>query len=140
MDIFEKKYGIKESKKIKDFHRGRRMFCIYDGKLHIAKSNLPYSHAVWFVKEGWMPEDDDKLMDKAARGIIDAKGDIYFYTGYDFKIDSEIDSTFFLYLNDLVRKLKLNINKEIFGGLIRKKPGEKWPPIKKYGKIKKYLK
>lgn len=71
MDKFEKKYGIKEDEKVKVFHRSRRMFCIYKNKLFIAKPNLPYSHAVWFSKEGWMSDEKDDLMNNIVRGTID---------------------------------------------------------------------
>lgn len=54
MDIFEKRYGFKEDKKTISFHESRRMFCVYKSKLFIAEPNLPYSHAVWFEKEGWI--------------------------------------------------------------------------------------
>ncbi|HBB02826.1 MAG: hypothetical protein US89_C0007G0008 [Candidatus Peregrinibacteria bacterium GW2011_GWF2_38_29] len=91
MDAFEKKYGFKEDKKVKDFHKSRRMFCIYEGKLYIAESGLPYSHAVWFTNMGWISEKNDKLMDEIVRGIIDDKGDVYFYIGYDFKVDERLE-------------------------------------------------
>ena len=53
------------------------MFCIYQNKLFIAESNLPYSHAVWFEKEGWISKEKDELMDEIIRGIIDNSGNIY---------------------------------------------------------------
>ena len=137
MDVFEKKYGFKEDKKIREFHLSRRMFCIYQNKLYIAKVNNPDSHAVWFEKEGWISKEKDELMEKIIRGIIDNKGDIYFYIGYDFRINNEVESIFFTHLKELVKKLKLKPNAKMFGGLIRQKTG-KWPPKKEYGKIKDY--
>lgn len=78
MDKFENKYGIKEDQTVKDFHKSRRMFCIYNNILYIAEPNVPYSHAVWFEKKGWMNKDHDNLMDIIVRGIVAADGDVYF--------------------------------------------------------------
>ncbi len=139
MDAFEKKYGFEEDKKVKAFHRSRRMFCIYQYKLFIAKPNLPYSHATWFEKEGGISKEKDELMNTLVRGIIDSKGDIYFYTGYDFKINKEAETTFFRHLKELAEKLKLNPDSQIFGGLIKQEAGKIWPPKKEYGKIKDNL-
>ena len=50
----EKKYGIVEDDSVKEFHRSWRMFCIYEGRLCIARANLPYSHYTWFENEGWL--------------------------------------------------------------------------------------
>ena len=135
MDKFEQKYGLEEDEKVKDFHRSRRMFCIYQNKLCIADRNQPHSHATWFEKEGWMSKDKDELMDKIVRGVIDIKGDIYFYIGYDFRINNDIEPIFFSYLKELVDRLKLDTNAQIFGGLIKSKSDEIWPPVKEYGKI-----
>jgi hypothetical protein len=136
MDNFEKKYGFEEDEKVKDFHRSRRMFCIYQNKLVIAKPNLSYSHATWFEKEGWISKEKDELMNDLVRGIINDKGDIYFYTGYDFEINTDIEKIFFSHLKELTKNLNLNPNSKIFGGLIKKEAGKIWPSIKKYGKIK----
>ncbi|MDD5342033.1 MAG: hypothetical protein PHI73_01740 [Patescibacteria group bacterium] len=139
MDSFGQKYGIKEDDKVKDYHRSRRMFCIYQGKLYIADQNLSYSHATWFEKEGWTANERDGLMDKITRGIIDDQGDIYFYAGFDFRVNDEIESIFFAHLKELVEKLKLDARARIFGGTIKSEPGKKWPPAKEYGTIKDYL-
>tara|TARA_Y100000310_G_C20029371_1_gene511080 strand:+ start:49 stop:465 length:417 start_codon:yes stop_codon:yes gene_type:complete len=138
MNKFEKKYGFKENEKTRAFHKSRRMFCIYKNKLHLAKPNLLYSHATWFEKEGWISEEKDSLMESIIRGMVDSKGDIYFYVGYDFKINNEAKFIFFLHLKELVKKLNLNANAKIFGGLIKQNSG-KWPPRKAYGKIKDNL-
>jgi len=135
MNEFEKKYGIKEDEKTIEFHKSRRMFCIYQNKLFIVNSNLPYSHAVWFEKEGWITRENDKLMNSLVRGIVDAEGNIYFYVGYDFEINEEVEKIFFSHLKELFFELKLNPNANIFGGLIKSNSG-KWPSRKNYGKIK----
>ena len=139
MDKFEKKYGFKEDEKVRAFHRNRRMFCIYYNKLFIAESNLPYSHAVWFEKEGWISREKDELMDEIIRGIVDNNGDVYFYVGYDFEINKEIESIFFSHLKELVERLKLKSNAKIFGGLIQQEAGKKWSPRKEYGEIEDNL-
>jgi len=54
------------------------MFCIYQNRLYVADRNLPYSHLVWFEKEGWMSPDNDDFINKIVRGIVDDIGDIYF--------------------------------------------------------------
>jgi hypothetical protein len=138
MDEFEKKYGFKENKKTIAFHKSRRMFCIYKNQLFIAEPQLPYSHAVWFEKEGWTSKKSD-AMDYLVRGIIDNKGNIYFYIGYNFEINDVAETVFFSHLKELVKKLNLKSNMEVFGGLIKQEAGRIWPPIKKYGKIESNL-
>ncbi|MDP2091179.1 MAG: hypothetical protein Q8K30_06310 [Candidatus Gracilibacteria bacterium] len=140
MDKFEHKYGIIEDEKVKAFHKSRRMFCIYKNELFVADSNSPYSHASWFEREGWMTKEKDELINKITRGIIDNKGNIYFYIGYDFRINDDIEKVFFSHLNILNNKVKLNIDAFIYGGLIKAEPGKIWPPDKEYGKVSKYLK
>jgi len=115
------------------------MFCIYENKLFIAKSNLPYSHAIWFEKEGWISRKKDDLMNSLVRGIVDNNGDIYFYIKYEFEINEEAESIFFSHLKELVEKLNLKSNTKIFGGLIKREAGKIWPPRKEYGKIEDNL-
>ena len=78
-------------------------------------------------------------MDEIIRGIVNNKGDVYFYIGYNFQINKKIESIFFLHLEELVKKMKLKSNANIFGGLIKQKPGKMWSPRKKYGKIQDNL-
>jgi hypothetical protein len=139
MNIFEQKYGIAENKKVEDFHCSRRMFCVYNGKLQIADQNLPYSHATWFEKEGWMSKEDDELMNKIVRGIVDSQGNVYFYTGYDFKVNSDVENTFFPHLKELTEKLGLDSGAKVFGGLVKSEPGEIWPPANEYGDVQSNL-
>ena len=138
MDLFEKKYGQIEDTRIKEFHKSRRMFVIYKNKLYIAKKGVDYSHAKWFLKKKWITENNDKLMDKVTRGIVDSKGDIYFYKGYDFRIDKKTEKDMFLHLNKLVKKLKLKSNAKIYGGYLKKKVKGRKLPKKSYGKIADY--
>ena len=135
MDKFEKKYGIKEDEEIKDFHRSRRMFCIKDNQLFIAKSNVDYSHAVWFDKEGW----NEDLMNDSVRGIIDKEGNISFYFGYDFNVDEKSEKIFFKHLPELVNQLNIKLTAKIFGGKVKQKTSGEWPSKKKYGKVADHL-
>lgn len=113
------------------------MFCIKDNKLYIAEPNLPYSHAVWFEKMGWMDEKNDLLMDRITRGYVDDKGDIYFYKGYDFRVDDKSEQEVRLYLVELMKKLHLKNTAKLFGGLSKK--NNQTFPIKKYGLVKSFL-
>jgi hypothetical protein len=123
---------------VKKYHKSRRMFCIYKGKLYIAKPNLDYSHYIWFKKEGWVSTKKDGLINEIVRGIIDDEGNISFYIGNDFEINKEVETIFFSNLKKITKKMELDTDAEIFGGAIKQKPGEKWPPRKKYGKIKNF--
>ncbi len=86
-----------------------------------------------------MTDTDDSLINEATRGMVDDKGDVYFYIGYNFDLNEKTEITFFLHLKELVDKLNLNSNSKIFGGLIKSDPNTKWPPIKDFGKIKDNL-
>lgn len=107
------------------------MFCIYNNELVIAEPSLPYSQAEWFEAKGWMSKEDDSLMEEIVRGYVDKEGNIYFYKGYDFRIDSETEEIFFRHLGELLNKLQLNKEKcKIFGGMKRKKG--KWKHRKEF--------
>ncbi|OGJ18882.1 hypothetical protein A3K73_07155 [Candidatus Pacearchaeota archaeon RBG_13_36_9] len=139
MDTFERKYGVKEDEKTRRVHASRRMFCIYQDQLVIAEPNLPYSHAVWFEKNGWMSEQEDSFMNDAVRGIVDSEGDVYFYIGYDFRVNRQIEPIFFRHLGELVEKLGLMPDARIFGGSVKPESGKRWLPRKEYGQIKDNL-
>ena len=134
--MFEKRYGIKEDKDTIEFHKRRGMFCIHDDKLIIAKQGLPYSHAVWFEKRGWISKENDQSMNEIIRGMVDAEGNIYFYKGYDFSISDEIESKFLKHLRELMQKLKLRPSASLFGSQIKPKSDSRWLPRKEFGKIK----
>ena len=78
-------------------------------------------------------------MDSITRGIVDNNKDIYFYIGYNFEINKEIESIFFSHLKEFVEKLNLESNSKIFGGLIKQEAGKIWPPRKEYGKLEDNL-
>jgi len=137
MDNFEKKYGIIENEETKNYHLNRRMWCIINNQLYIADSNLSYSHAVWFEKQGWISGDNDEAMNKAVRGNIE-NGNIYFYSGYDFIINKDIESIFFQYLKQLVNQLSLSSDAEVYGGFEKDAEG-KLVPIKFFGNVKELI-
>lgn len=135
MEFFRKKYTIRENADTEEYHRSRRMFYVYKNKLSVAEPKVLYSHAVWFYKLGLISKDNDQLMNKIVRGIVDCKGNVYFYIGYDFQINNKVEEIFFLFLPELVKKLKLKSEAEVFGG-VKNKLGQKKVPRKEYGKIK----
>jgi len=123
MDIYDKKYGIDSSdSSIKLFHVSRRMFAIKENKLFLAPENVDYSHAKWFEIKGWISPEDDSLMDTITRGYFDSTG-IYFYKGYDFRIDKISKEEMFLILPLLVRELKLDVELHLFEGKGKKDYG-----------------
>ena len=130
MNGIQKRYGFKEDKKTEEFHKNRRMFCIRNNELIIAKPNLPYSHAEWFEKEGWITEDDESFMNEGVRGYVDNKGNIYFYTGYDFRINKEIEDIFLKNLSNLLHQLNMETVGRVYGGMRR--VGQEWVPRKEY--------
>jgi hypothetical protein len=138
MDKFEKKYGLRENEKTIAFHKSRRMFCIHQDRVYIAQQNLPYSHAVWFENEGWISRESDELMNEITRGIKDNKGNIYFYVGYNFEINPKVETILFSHLEELVKRLKLEPDAKIFGGMIKQEAGKIWHPRKEYGQVKDY--
>jgi len=74
-------------------------------------------------------------MKSIIRGMINKKGDIYFYVGYNFEINSEAEIIFFSHIKELVKKLNLKSDSKIFGGLI-KQNSDDWPHRKEFGQIK----
>ncbi len=139
MSIVENQYSTKENKQIKDYHRQRRMFVIYQGKLYIARKGVGYSHAEWFVKNDWMTVRNDKLINEVIRGIIDPHGNVNFYIGHNFQINNKIAQNFFPYIKVLDKRLKLSPMAKVLGGAIKQVPGKIWPARKEYGRIKDYI-
>lgn len=107
------------------------MFCIYKNELKIADHDMPCSHAEWFEKEGWISIEEDSFMCNGVRGYVDSNGDIFFYTGWDFGIDSEIEKEFFKYLMELMERLEIK-KPRIFGGMKKEQDTEVWKPMKEY--------
>jgi len=140
MDSFEERYGIVENEEVKKRHRSRRMFAIVNGSLKIAEPRVEYSHAVWFVQQGWIKNHDDPVFYEIVRGNVDKDQNIYFYVGYDFDITEESEKLFFTYLSDLVRALEIKSSGIVSGGLVKAAPGVQWLPQKTYGTVEEVLK
>ena len=138
MAKYDNKYGFNKAQGTRKFHESRRMFCMKDNKLYIARANLPYSHAVWFEKEGWITPDNDSLMSKLTRGFVDASGNIHFFVGYNFNVTDEALKDIKSHLRELVCSLNLDKRRQIYGGRIRNEAG-KFAPLKSYGKIDSIL-
>lgn len=121
--------------RLEKYHRSRRMFCIKNKKLFIAKQNIPYSHFEWFFKKKLIKGKNDPIINKIIKGFVDKKGDVYFYTN-DFKVNKKIEREFIKYIPLLIKKIKLKQNARLYGGFIKTKNiGEQWAPQKKFGKI-----
>ena len=137
---YDKKYGFDSSaNKVKDFHKKRRMFVIKDNTLYFAPENVTYSHAEWFELEGWISPQEDKSLNELTRGFVDSDG-VYFYKGYDFVVNQDSERTFFKHLSGIVKKLDLDTQMHVYGGMIRQKKAGKWAPRKDYGTIASLLK
>lgn len=134
MNEFETKYNVKETKKTILFHKSRQMFCIRDNSLFLGPKGSTWSHAVWFENEGWLTKENTKVIDEAVRGYVSKDGDIYFYTGFDFSVNSKSESIFFLHLKEITSSMKLAPRAKIFGGLIKDREG-KFFPRKSFGTV-----
>ncbi len=115
------------------------MFYVYKNRLIIAPSNMPYSHAEWFVREGFMSKNDDDLMNTIVRGIVTRDKEIYFYVGHDFNVTAEAESEFFCHLKELQQALSLKDSTLIYGGAIKDRVGSQWTARKNYGEVRQFI-
>jgi hypothetical protein len=90
-------------------------------KLYIARAKLPYSHAVWFEKEGWIDEKDGTFMNENVRGVVFKNREIHFYAGYDFFVNQKAEQYFFKSLQELSSRLKLKPSSKLTGGQTKTK-------------------
>jgi hypothetical protein len=134
---FEREYGFAEDGKTRALHSSRRMFCVREGALHIAEEGVPYSHAEWFEREGWMRDSGE--MDRIVRGVVDSGGNLHFYAGWDFRVDAAAEKAFFPHLKELAERLHLKPTARVHGGMVKGKPGEQWTPKKSYGALSELL-
>jgi|GEM_PF-904344 len=125
----------KIEEKIKQLHKKRRMFCIHDNQLWLAKPGIQDSHTEWFIKENWMLAGDDSFINEHVRGYVNPAGDIYFYRGVDFSVNQKAENDFFKFLNQLREELNIPNKAKIYGGLKVLEPGTVWPAINDYGTI-----
>ncbi len=133
---YDQKYGLDSSdEKVISFHSSRRMFAIKDGRIHLAPEGATYTHAKWFQMEGWMNPENDSIMETTTRGYTDNTG-IYFYKGFDFRIDEESEKEVLDNLESLVRQTGVSKERHLYGGKIKQEEGGDWPARKDYGCIK----
>lgn len=128
-----------EQNVLAEYHRQRRMFCIYKGNLIIAAPNNPQSHKEWFESEGFISSEDDNLILAGTRGVMTHEKELYFYTGYNFEVTSVVEEEFFAHLKELAEKLALPSETLIYGGALKSAPGTKWPARKSYGCVSDYV-
>lgn len=136
------KYGVTEDKqRVEGYHRSRRMFALIDDKLVIAPPGLPFSHFQWLEQmENLTPEQRSEVMENGLRGIIDDKGDLYFYSGYDFKWTPKAEDSLKKHLLELVEQTGIKNTAKVYGGLIKQKEaGRTWPPDKTLGTVSDLL-
>ena len=122
MSGFDKKYGIQETAQIRDFHRSRRMFAIYQGILYIADENVEYSHAEWFKRMKWIDESNDSAMDIIVRGYA-REQTVFFYVGYDFVVNEGAINIMHDHIAELAAALKLKDDTQIMAGVILNNDG-----------------
>jgi N-acetylglucosaminyldiphosphoundecaprenol N-acetyl-beta-D-mannosaminyltransferase len=127
-----------QNDRVKNFHRQRRMFCIFQDHLHIAEPNLDDSHSDWFKREGWTTGEQDELTKRITRGFV-RNGDIYFYSG-DFIVTEADEANFFAHLSEIVDVLHLHDDAHVYGGMIKEEVGRSWKPRKVFGNVKRPIK
>lgn len=121
------------------FHVSRLMFAIHDGKLHFGPPKATYSHAKWFRDQGWVKGPNDTFIETTVRGFVDSEG-VYFYVGFDFRVDDAAEKMFFPHLRELKAKLRLPDAFPLFGGMIRTDRPGKFETRKQYGFLGDVLK
>jgi len=101
-----------------DFHRGRRMFCIHNGKLTVAPEGTAMSHLEWFEAEGWITKDNAReFMDSTIRGIfLPARHALFFYKGMGFFFDAAVVKEASRRAEELMSALALDRHVEIYVG------------------------
>jgi hypothetical protein len=117
-----------------EFNQSRIMFAIHEGKLHFAPPKATYSHATWFRKQGWVKGPNDTFIETTVRGFVDCEG-IYFYSGFDFRIDDKAEADFLPHLFEMKTKLRLPDAFPLYGGMIKTSQPGKFPTRKQYGNI-----
>lgn len=136
---YDARYGVTSNDAaIQELHQGRRMFAIRKKFLHVSSQDSIDSHAVWFERKGWITPVDTQAMDEITRGFTDNTG-VYFYRGFDFRVDETAERVFFHHFPGLVKMLELNTSLPVYGGMIRQDQPGRWPPRKEYGTIESLL-
>ena len=106
---------LKSKPKDKKFHSSRVMFCIRDGKVEIAPSNITDSHIEWFEKGGWITEENaEDFLKKNIRGFyLPDQNKLYCYRGVGFSFDGKVLSEVLNKIIELKKAFDLNDNTEI---------------------------
>jgi hypothetical protein len=123
-----------------EYHRKRRMFFVIDDNLVIAPANSKECHFDWLIEQYWPEKKATEFIKTGLRGVVDPDGNIKFFTGENWELNEEIEIKFFMILNELVKKLKINPEAKIGGGAIKQNEGTIWPARKDYGKVMEYIK
>jgi len=121
------KYGNPITDEINKLHENRTMLAVIDNKL-IKKKASKQSHKDWFIEEKWIGNSSDTVFENIIRGYFDNTG-IYFYKGDDFSTDESLE----LFVKHNITIIQSVIKLEglnIYCGLIKGKPGEKFKPDK----------
>lgn len=124
----------------KEYHRSRRMFFVINNNLVIAEPNSDKCHYDWLIEQYWSEEKATKFIETGLRGVIDPDGNIKFFTGKNWDINNKIEIKFFEILDELVKKMNVSPEAKVGGGAIKGEEGKIWPPRKKYGQVKDYIK
>jgi hypothetical protein len=101
-----------------DFHRARRMFCIRNGQLTVAREGTAMSHLEWFEAEGWITKDNARqVMDSTIRGIfLSARHALFFYRGVGFFFDAAVKREASRWAEEIMSALALDHHVEVYVG------------------------
>ena len=129
---------INHSMEEKEYHQSRRMFFVINGQLVLPEVGSPKSHKEWLESNSYSSDEVKRIIDTELRGVLNPDGNIRFYVGENWEINSEIEKKFFEILPNLVKIFSLSPEVKIGGGAIKQKIGI-WPAIKDYGQVKDYI-
>ena len=121
-------YGNEISEKIRSLHKGRTMLALIDDEFHL-KGNTEESHMEWFISEGWIIDESDNRFNDIVRGYYDHTG----VKGLDFATEQLLEEIITNNMELLRKTLKIRGN--VYCGLVKGKPGEKYQPIKWIGAL-----
>lgn len=110
-----------EEKRTRDFHKSRTAFLIVDGEIKILKES-GMSHFEWARSIGINETEFNNIV----RGYI-LDNTMVFYKG-DFEYDDEVINASRKYGSVLKKVCSLNGVYKVYCGVIKKEPGEVWPP------------
>ena len=102
----------------KKFHSLRIMFCIRDGKVEVAPSNIADSHIEWFEREGWITDENaEDFLRQNIRGFyLPDQNKLYCYRGVGFSFDDKVLPEVLDKITELKKVFNLNDDTEIHLG------------------------